>query len=567
MTSGTDSRPAVETPWRRLDRRMLLVGPLGGLVRLLPVAIILLITGQGDVVRLYITAVLGVLVVLAAVMRWRTTRYRITDERVELHSGWLRRQRRSVPRDRIRTVDVTARLLHRAFGLGVVQVSAASGAVLEPGLSLDAVSKAEAERLRQELLDRSPVAPGFGTSPRAPGSLAAPGSPAVGSATVSAPPATQELARLQWSWLRFAPLTVSSVAGVGAVGAAVFNLLRDLGVDPRDIGVVDDATDRLVRAPVWFGIALVGSALLVVAVVGALLLFAERWYDYRLTRESSGRAGTGPATGAIVEDSTLRVRRGLLTRRSLSVSEQRLRGAEIVEPLLLRAGRGAQCRALSSGLSGDAQGGALQPPAPVAEAHRVAALALREEPTEITAAGLRRHPRAALVRRMTRALVPVAVLVAGAFLLGWAVPPFAWAGPPSLLLLPLAALVGLDRYRNLGHALTARYLVAREGSLVRRAVALQRAGIVGWTFRQSIFQRRSGLVAVEAVTAAGAGGYTVLDIAAADGVALADAAIPGLLSPFLVDPGSAAPAGAEHASGDLATERAGRGPQEGLHHR
>ena len=407
--------------------------------------------------------------------------------------------------------------------------------------------------------------PGAAGPPDATESPAA-GPHAAGPAAMSAPPAAQELARLQWSWLRFAPLTVSSVAGVGAVGAAVFNLLRDLGVDPRDIGVVDDATDRLVRAPVWFGIALVGSALLVVAVVGALLLFAERWYDYRLTRESSGRIG-GPGTGVLDADSTLRVRRGLLTRRSLSVSEQRLRGAEIVEPLLLRAGRGAQCRALSSGLSQDGQGGALQPPAPLGEAHRVASAALREPPTEITGAGLRRHPRAALVRRMTRALVPVAVLAAGAFLLGWAVAPFAWTGPASLALLPVAALVGLDRYRNLGHALTARYLVTREGSLVRRTVALQRAGVVGWTFRQSIFQRRAGLVAVEAVTAAGAGGYHVLDVAAADGVALADAAVPGLLAPFRVESRSAAPAGAEHASGDLTAERAGRGPQEGLHDR
>jgi putative membrane protein len=38
---------------------------------------------------------------------------------------------------------------------------------------------------------------------------------------------------------------------------------------------------------------------------------------------------------------------------------------------------------------------------------------------------------------------------------------------------------------------------------------------------------------VEAVTAAGAGGYTVLDVAAPDGVALADATTPRLLTPFL----------------------------------
>ena len=99
---------------------------------------------------------IGVLVVLGSMLTWRTTRYRITPERVELHSGWLNRQRRSVPRDRIRTVDLTAKLLHRAFGLSVVQVSAGAGRLGgHSGLSLDAVSKPEAERLRRELLDRS----------------------------------------------------------------------------------------------------------------------------------------------------------------------------------------------------------------------------------------------------------------------------------------------------------------------------------------------------------------------------------------------------------------------------
>ena len=68
-------------------------------------------------------------VVLAGVLRWRTTRYRITGDRVELRTGWLRRERRSVPRDRIRTVDLTASPLHRVFGLSVVRVGSA-----QPGL-------------------------------------------------------------------------------------------------------------------------------------------------------------------------------------------------------------------------------------------------------------------------------------------------------------------------------------------------------------------------------------------------------------------------------------------------
>jgi putative membrane protein len=111
-------------------------------------------------------------------------------------------------------------------------------------------------------------------------------------------------------------------------------------------------------------------------------------------------------------------------------------------------------------------------------------------------------------------------------------------GPASLVLLPAALLLALDRFRNLGHQLTGGFLVTRQGSLVRRTVAVQRTGVIGWTFRQGIGQRRAGLVEVEAITAAGVGGYTVLDVSAPDGVALADAAVPHLLVPFLLTPSS-----------------------------
>jgi len=502
--AGTEPLPAVETSWRRLDPRMLVVAPLGNLVALVPFVLILLVTGQGDLYRLWIAVAAAAALVGAGVLRWRTTRYRITEERVELRTGFFNRQRRSVPRDRIRTVDLTAKLLHRAFGLSTVQVSAASGAALEnSGLSLDAVSKPEAERLRLALLALSPVG-----TPRASASSALP----VVDGERAVP--TEELARLRWSWIRFAPLTVSSLAAVGAVIGTAFNLLDDLGLDPGG-QVVDSATDRLAAAPlVGFTVLLI--LLAAIAAVGAVLLFAERWYGYGLTREPDG---------------TLRVRRGLLTRRSLSVSEQRLRGVELSEPLLLRAGRGGQSRALSTGLSRDAQGGALGPPAPLVEGHRVAAAVLREGP--VTRSPLRRHPRAALVRRLNRAVSGALVLVAALWLLDTYLFATGWLGPVAVaVLLPAAAVLGLDRYRNLGHALTGRYLVARRGSLRRRTVALQRAGVIGWTVRQSVFQRRVGLVTLEAVTAAGEGGYAVPDMAAGEAVALADKAIPGLLAPF-----------------------------------
>lgn len=468
------------TDWRRLDPRMVVVAPVHALVRLVPLLLIVLVTGRsGDPSRIWVTLGIAGLVVVGGVIRWRTTRYRITPERVELHSGWIRRQRRSVPRDRIRTVDLTASLLHRAFGLNVVVVRAAEHGGEHAGLNLDAVSGAEAEQLRRELLRHGASSLAGSPDPRD-------GVPDTGS---------DELARLDWRWLRFAPLTFSSLAGFGAIAAAGLNLLLELGVTPRQLG---GAAFRLAGGTGW---AVLVSAALLLAVVGSCALFVERWWNYRLTREADG---------------TLRVRRGLLTRRSLSVAEDRLRGVGVHEPLLLRGGGGAQTRALAAGLGRERQGGVLQPPAPRAEAHRVASVALRgADPTRVP---LVPHPRAALRRRLTRALGPTAVIVALAVLLA---PGSVW--PWTLVLLPLAALLAWDRYRALGHALTPDHLVTRLGGLSRRTAVLQRSGIIGWRMRQSLFQRRAGVVTLEAVTGAGAGGYEILDLAAADAVRLIDA--------------------------------------------
>ncbi|MFY9808605.1 MAG: PH domain-containing protein, partial [Pseudonocardiaceae bacterium] len=108
-----------------------------------------------------------------------------------------------------------------------------------------------------------------------------------------------------------------------------------------------------------------------------------------------------------------------------------------------------------------------------------------------------------------------------------------WLAWAVLALLPVTVLLALDAYHNLGHAVTSHYLVTRHGAGVRGTVALQRSGVIGWTVSQSFFQRRAGLVTVTATTAAGNGGYSVIDVATADGLAVAQHAVAGLLGPFV----------------------------------
>jgi putative membrane protein len=483
-----------EPCWQRLNPWMLAVTPLRQLAGLLPVIAVVVVIGIGQDVGGRIYSVLaGVLVVLVTgMLRWFTTRYRITSERVELRTGVVFRSTRSVARDRIRSVDVTAGPIHRLFQLSVVKIGTGERAEGREAreLTLDAISAAEADRVRQRLLDTLDAG---------------------GPDRLDAPAAT-ELAALSWSWLRFAPLTVSSLVALVAVAGAIGQLINDVGANAVDVGGV---REKLTMAPLWVGIAAFAVLVLMIALGGSVLIFIEAWWGFTLVRKLGG---------------TLRIRRGLFTTRSVSLEERRLRGVEVVEPPLLRFGRGARTIAVATGLGGRRGHGrgALLPPAPRSEAHRVSGAVLAEDPSP-TVTMLRRHPLVALRRRLVRATVPV--LVASAAL--WLAPVPTWVAWAVLGLLPVAVLVALDAYRNLGHALTSSYLVTRHGAGGRGTVALQRAGVIGWTVSQSLLQRRAGLVTVTATTAAGNGGYSVIDVGAAEGLALAEQAVPGLLEPFV----------------------------------
>jgi putative membrane protein len=486
-----------EPDWQRLNPWMLAVTPLRQLAGFLPVIAVVVVIGiRQDVGGRSYSALVGVLIVLfAGMLRWFTTRYRITSERVELRTGLLFRSTRSVPRDRIRSVDVTAGPVHRLFRLSVLKIGTGERAEGRESreLTLDAISAAEADRMRQRLLD--PLDAGY---------------PDRSGATVV--PAATELATLSWSWLRFAPLTVSSLVAVAAVAGAFGQLINDVGADAVDVGGV---RERLSMAPLWVGVAAFAVLVLVIALAGSVLIFIESWWGFTLVRELGG---------------TLRIRRGLFTTRSVSLEERRLRGVEVVESPLLRVGRGARTIAVATGLGGHRGHGrdTLLPPAHRAEAHRVSGAVLAEDPSP-TSTPLRRHPLVALRRRLVRSTVPV---LAGSAAL-WLAPMPVWLPWAMLALLPVTVLLALDAYRNLGHALTSHYLVTRHGAGVRGTVALQRSGVIGWTVSQSFFQRRAGLVTVTATTAAGNGGYSVIDVATADGLAVAEHAVPGLLKPFL----------------------------------
>ncbi|MEV3991701.1 PH domain-containing protein [Streptomyces sp. NPDC049837] len=506
---GADGADATDG-WLRLDRRAVLVTALvmAGVACGVCVPVLFGLSGGawfGDGPRRGMGTLLllagGALLVPAGAaveyVRWTRTRYRIGPERAELHTGLLLVKRRSLARERIRSVDLTASPLLRVLGL--VKVRIGTGEHTGGGestLELHPVSRAEGERLRRELLGRATEPAGDGHR-------------------------DGRLAALDARWIRYAPISFVAPLLGGAAAGAVMQVSEWFGAQDE---VIDWVGDRFRDTPVvWVVLALTVVALLAGA-VGALGLWGEMWWNYRLEREPGG---------------TLRVRRGLLTTRSISIEERRLRGVELVEPLGARLCGAARLDAVATGLAKaeddqHADHKTLLPAVPRAVADDVAARVLREAAAP-TGAPLTAHPRAARTRRLrwalAAALLPVVVLAALGALLTSAL--LHVAVVCAVVLLPLAVLLALDAYRGLGHGLTGDYLVTRSGTARRATVALHRRGVIGWTARQSYFQRRAGLITLTATTAAGAGAYDVYDADESEGLGFASTAVPGLLEPFL----------------------------------
>jgi putative membrane protein len=484
---------------------MLLIHPIREVVRAWPLLLGLLVVGtrgfeNGRLGGLAAVAV----VVLLALARWYTTTYRVTAEQVQVRRGLLRREVLTVPRDRVRTVDLTASPLHRVLGLVRIGIGTGQSDRRNNDLKLDALTRQEAERLRTELLHRPVTA-----APDA----AVPGAPPV-------VPAETVLTALRPSWLRYGPFSLSGLVIVGVALGFLSRLVNEANVGLARFGPVLHVVRYLSGTPVWLAVCAVLLAGAAVVAITSTATYLVSFWGFRLSRQPGG---------------ILHIVRGLVTSRSITIEERRLRGVELSEPLLLRLVRGARCIAIATGLRvgrGAERGGSLLvPPAPRAEAVRVAGAVLGDA-APVTAVLTRHGPRARR-RRYTRALLGMALVPAGLGLL-WLVA----GGPswPALVCLPLLVLaipLAEDRYRSLGHALVGHLLVVREGSLVRRRSMLTREGIIGWNLRQSFFQRRAGVVTVEATTAAGRQRYAAEDVPVDLAVALVDQAVPDLLTPFL----------------------------------
>lgn len=480
-------------PWRRLSVRAVYLELIRMVGSLVPGYLGVTLGDDGPIWVLVGGSCVGLLAAGGGLVRWMTTRYRVTPERVEMRSGLLRRKHRSVARDRIRTVDSTAKLLPRILGLRVVHVGSGDA---DSSFDLNALDHRQAARLHRELLPGAAVQPGVG-----------------GDAEPGEAPRTV-IARWDARWVPLNSINVWAVLTAAGPPFALYWFLRPFGIDLLEVGrgLLD-----------WRSLGVAGSIALCVliayplGIAGNAASFVLQNANFRLVR-----TGTAPETALVTS-------RGLFSTQTLQRDGRRLRGIQFSEPLFWRWLGLTETKVLTTGLRpvGEAGTGAVLPRVRRPEARDVAARILADghRPLETV---LLRHPRGALVRRIGWALwVPaLGSATLALFVLSGALPGWTW--PLPLALIPVTVPLAVVAYRSLGHALAGPYLVVRGGATQRHTVALQRRAVIGWTLRQSMFQRWGGRMTVGVATAAGARHYEAPDAGVDQAIAFIRGATPEL---------------------------------------
>ncbi|MEV2220415.1 PH domain-containing protein [Nocardia vinacea] len=531
----TDLTPETEQPWLRLDKRMLLVHPVNEVVRFIPVLIGSVILGTNTGNPVWGLIALAVIVGFA-LTRWFTTTYRVGPTDVELRTGLIQRKKLSVPRSRIRSVDIEADLLHRALRLAVLAIGTGQHADSGEKFKLDALDADVVPRLRAALLAHTAGSPESTAGRQVPDLRK--DRPVSGNA--------REIGHWQASWVRYAPLSLTGFAIIAPiVGLAIQYGFDQIVVSSDAVHSIEDGS----TARITVAIALLVVAIVVIVSLAACARYLTTYFGLRV----------------LDDDRTLHLRHGLFTTRQITLDLARFRGATVNEPLLLRLAGAAELEAIMTGQSprqkilpqaprsaiertlaellaprggrrptatnelaraGDSVGRAPQPEPSASHAPRAT----------VSTAPLIAHGPVARRRRYTRALSPIGILAVAMLcisLAGVDFSPWWWLLPA--LPAPIAAALAADRYRGLGHAVlpatdsSPAWLITRSGSLDRDRDCLEAPGIIGWTVRQSFWQRRSGIATVVAATAAGKKRYLVVDIPLEQAWDLIESATPGRL--------------------------------------
>lgn len=433
---------------------------------------------------LLILLVVGVVVFLVpTVIRTWFTRYTLDDEQLLVWAGALQRSVRVVSPARVQQVEVVRQLRHRATDLALVRIELVGTVSSSNRVELDALTVAEAERVRDTLergrrrlaVDAAPV-------------------------DVPTPPAAP-LLRLSTRHLVLGGLTGIPLL---VVPFLIISALFELSDLVRQ-GTGADAEPRGALA-----------VLLVVGLVLAWPIVAGGWMVLRFHGFELARSGDD-----------LVVRRGLLDTRTSVIPLPRVQLVHRSASLLRRAVGLASLDIRTA--SGEAEGSSswitTVPFGPAAELDRLLPMALGRESIEL--GPLPGHPIAARRRAVTRRFMGIALPVAALIVVVLLAADVSFIVLTGTLAVAAAGCLLLARawgsawYARLGHEVRDGLLVERDGVLLEHLRIVPVHRIQSMHIDQSPWQRRAGLCTAVVHLGGGSAEVKVRDLGPVEAVSLA----------------------------------------------
>ena len=466
----------------RLDPRWIVYSAVRSLRSLIVPLLIVGFSRRGSVTEwIGIGTAFAIMAVILAsrAIAWTRIAYLVTERGIELRSGLLSRNERFLPADRVQAIDFQEDVIHRLLRVVAIKVESAAGAGAGADITLEALSRADAERLRSVLLRQH----------RTEGASAP---------DADALPAHIEIVE-EGELIAAVPLRRLLIAGAtsGRIGPAlglIFGVVQ-FGDDLLFEDYWERAADAAPNATVSViaAIALVGSLLAwAFAIVSTVLVYG----NFELRRVGN----------------RLQATYGLLERRRVSLPLHRIQAVVISEGILRQPFGLAAVRAESAGYGKDsAESGVLLPIVWRREIPAFLKSAVPEFAIDPDALHLYGPPERALRRYVLGPVWGTLAVIAIAFAVAILVDPISWRW--GLLAVPLAipaATLGWMRFRDDGWSVGSEGRVVVRGRPLHLVTTVTSARRVQHrTLTENPLQRRARLVSFQAAVASGGAGGTV----------------------------------------------------------
>lgn len=411
-------------------------------------------------------AVLGL---VGGVLSWWRFTYYVVDGELRINQGVFVRKNLYLSQDRIQVIDISAGIVQRIFGLVSIEVKTAGSTSKEA--KIDAITRREAERLKQMLRNSDTIAGEEQAEEITP----------------------QRIYHLSYKELFIAASTSGNLGIALSIVAGVFSQVDQIIDEEQMFAFIESVI------PASVGVSLVISTILFLLIVSWLLSFLGtliKFYDFTLT----------------VKDEELHIKHGLFEQKQLTVPFNRIQAIQIKEDLLRQPLGYASVILESAGYGGEQQqlnSTTLYPLIKTSEVHTFIRNVIPEY--DVKTDGIK-PPRVAMRRYLLRMVwVSLAVIVPV-----WAFIPF---GVFSWFLLVPALILGYAQYKDARVGIEDGSMILCSRLLSRTTAIIKKYRVQSAITKENPFQRRLGLVSYVVTVASGSSGQTfsIRELGSVDG--------------------------------------------------